>query len=144
MKFAALIIACLLHAVAATSTSSCGPRCLEPRQYCDSSISECRAADPGSTECYNATASVFQDGCALGFTCLDSLCRSASEAGDVDGRTCSIICAAGKFCENDTVECRGPANEYQCFNLSTGFFQDGCADGYFCTFNKCVDVSASI
>ncbi|EGZ18708.1 hypothetical protein PHYSODRAFT_332452 [Phytophthora sojae] len=141
MKLTALSIVCFLHAVAAKSAPPCGLPCSEPREYCDSSIGECRAAAADSTECYNATTSLFQDGCDPGFKCLNSLCRSAFESEAADGRTCSIICAAGKFCENGTTECRGPADDSQCFNMSTGFFQDGCADGFYCSFNKCVDVS---
>ncbi|KAE8897645.1 hypothetical protein PF005_g29517 [Phytophthora fragariae] len=142
MKFAVLTTACLLQAihVAANSTTSCGLRCQQPREYCDSSIGQCRASAANSSECYNATTSLFQDGCRSGYACIDSLCRVAFESAAVDGRTCSLICAAGKFCENDSTGCRGPANDSQCFNMSTGFFQDGCAQGFFCSFNKCVDV----
>ncbi|GMF21656.1 unnamed protein product [Phytophthora lilii] len=148
MKFVALAsvtIAWLLHSVAAhptsnstSTTSSCPSACSASREYCDSSMGECRPAS-NDTECYNATISLFQDGCDTGYECIDDLCRVSAEP--VDGRTCHLICSAGKFCENDTTECRGPDYDGECFNLATGLFQDGCDDGYYCSFNKCVDVS---
>ncbi|POM78512.1 Hypothetical protein PHPALM_3951 [Phytophthora palmivora] len=108
------------------------------KEYCDGSIGECRAAK-NDTECYNATIALFQDGCDLGYECIDDLCRVSADP--IDGRTCHIICSAGKFCENGTTECRGPKYEGECFNLATGLFEDGCEEGFFCSFNKCVDVS---
>ncbi|KAH7485221.1 hypothetical protein KRP22_006385 [Phytophthora ramorum] len=121
------------------SEAGCPVECDVSREYCDSSIGECRAAS-NDTECYNATAVLFQDGCDAGYDCIDDLCRVAS-SNSADNRTCSLICSAGKFCENDTTKCRGPAFGGECFNLETGIFQDGCDEGYFCSFNKCVDVS---
>ncbi|KAE8964568.1 hypothetical protein PF010_g12881 [Phytophthora fragariae] len=107
-------------------------------EYCDSSMGECRAAS-NATECYNATIALFQDGCDPGYDCIDDLCRVSADP--VDGRTCHIICSAGRFCENDTTECREPAYDGECFNLATGLFQDGCDEGFYCSYNKCVDVS---
>jgi hypothetical protein len=126
-------------AAASNSTAVCPTEgCDGTREYCDSTIGECRAAATDA-ECYNATTALFQDGCDSGYECLDDLCRVAAEPED--GRTCSIICSAGKFCENDTTECREPDCDGECFNLATGLFQDGCDEGYTCSFNKCVDTS---
>ncbi|KAL7689848.1 hypothetical protein Plhal304r1_c014g0052551 [Plasmopara halstedii] len=115
-------------------TEGCGGR----REYCDGIIGECRSAR-NDTDCYNATIARFQDGCDDGYECLDDLCRVS--AAPVDGRTCRLICAAGSFCENNSNKCRNPKNKRECFNLATGFYVDGCEDGYYCSFNKCVDIS---
>ncbi|KUF76673.1 hypothetical protein AM587_10011601 [Phytophthora nicotianae] len=125
--------------VYATSDPACLTEgCDGTREYCDSSIGECRAAT-NATECYNASIALFQDGCDAGYECVDDLCRVSVEP--VDGRTCHIICSAGKYCENGSNKCRGPSYKGECFNLATGFFEDGCEDGFYCSFNKCVDVS---
>ncbi|KAG6612424.1 Carbohydrate-binding protein [Phytophthora cinnamomi] len=152
MKFSALalvaISAKLCVAAEYTSTSSSydesssGAECLTEgcdgvREYCDSSIGECRPAS-NDTECYNATIALFQDGCDPGYECIDDLCRVSADP--VDGRTCHIMCSAGLYCENNTTECREPT-EGECFNLATGLFQDGCDEGFYCSYNKCVDVS---
>ncbi|KAE8897644.1 hypothetical protein PR003_g26833 [Phytophthora rubi] len=120
------------------SSSCLTDGCDGVREYCDSSMGECRAAS-NATECYNATIALFQDGCDPGYDCIDDLCRVSADP--VDGRTCHIICSAGRFCENDTTECREPAYDGECFNLATGLFQDGCDEGFYCSYNKCVDVS---
>ncbi|KAG6943541.1 hypothetical protein JG688_00017558 [Phytophthora aleatoria] len=123
------------------SNGKCVFGCDGTREYCDSSIGECRAAT-NATECYNASIALFQDGCDQGYECIDDLCRVSAEP--VDSRTCHIICSAGKFCENGSTQCRGPSYDGECFNLATGFFEDGCEDGYYCSFNKCVDVSLEV
>ncbi|EGZ18709.1 hypothetical protein PHYSODRAFT_286106 [Phytophthora sojae] len=153
MKIFALVLAavaaksCVASEANSTSASydksGSGAVCLTEgcngvREYCDSSIGECRAASD-DVECYNATIALFQDGCDAGYECIDDLCRVSADP--VDGRTCHIICSAGKFCENDTTECREPAYDGECFNLATGLFQDGCDEGFYCSYNKCVDVS---
>ncbi|TDH67927.1 hypothetical protein CCR75_004357 [Bremia lactucae] len=112
--------------------------CVGPRIYCDSSTGVCRAAT-SDTECYNATVARFQDECDKGYKCVDKLCRVAAQP--VDNRKCKTSCAAGLLCENGHTTCRGPSYKNECFNLSTGFFQDGCTKGFYCSFNKCVDVS---
>ncbi|KAL4106462.1 hypothetical protein PRIC1_004513 [Phytophthora ramorum] len=151
MKLVALVsasIVCLLQAAATqadgSSTSAsgaCDLYCDVSREYCDSSVGECRAAS-NATECYNATTALFQGGCDEGYDCIDDLCRVAS-SNSTDNRTCSLICSTGKFCENDTDKCRGPDYDGECFNLETGVFQDGCDEGYFCSFNKCICVDST-
>ncbi|KAL3667807.1 hypothetical protein V7S43_007358 [Phytophthora oleae] len=136
------VLAANLCLAVATSGSD-EPVCLTEgcdgtREYCDGSIGECRAAQ-NDTECYNATIALFQDGCDAGYECIDDLCRVSADP--VDGRTCKILCSAGKYCENGSTKCRGPSYDGECFNLATGFFEDGCDDGFYCSFNKCVDVS---
>ncbi|KAF4039596.1 hypothetical protein GN244_ATG08241 [Phytophthora infestans] len=143
MKMFALVLTAFATKLATATSGSNVSVCLTEgcdgtREYCDSSLGECRAAT-SATECYNASVALFQDGCGEGYECIDDLCRVSTEP--VDGRTCHIICSAGKFCENDSNKCRGPSYEDECFNLATGFYEDGCEDGYHCSFNKCVDVS---
>uniref|UniRef100_M4BPZ6 Cysteine-rich protein n=1 Tax=Hyaloperonospora arabidopsidis (strain Emoy2) TaxID=559515 RepID=M4BPZ6_HYAAE len=112
--------------------------CNKAREYCVGTVHACQAA-ASETECYNATAMKFQEGCDAGFKCIDDLCRV--DADPVDHRECHIICSAGKFCEDGTTTCRGPRYKGECFDLETGSFQKGCGEGYFCSFNKCVDIS---
>ncbi|KAG7376753.1 hypothetical protein PHYPSEUDO_012794 [Phytophthora pseudosyringae] len=144
MKISALVLTVLASklslavATAGSNESACLTEgCDGTREYCDGSMGACRAAR-NDTECYNATVALFQDGCDPGYECIDDLCRVSAEP--VDGRTCHLMCSAGKFCENGSTKCRGPTDG-ECFNVATGFFEDGCADGYYCSFGKCVDVS---
>eukprot|EP00644_Phytophthora_capsici_P009054 jgi/Phyca11/504190/fgenesh2_kg.PHYCAscaffold_6_\ len=139
MSILSIVLAISLCVAAASDEPACLTEgCNGTREYCDGSIGECRAAQ-NETECYNATLALFQDGCDVGYECIDDMCRVSGDP--VDGGTCTTLCSAGKYCENGSTQCRGPSYDGECFNVATGFFEDGCDDGFYCSFNKCVDIS---
>ncbi|KAI9919302.1 hypothetical protein PsorP6_017703 [Peronosclerospora sorghi] len=47
-----------------------------PGQYCPVGETACRAPN-SSDECFNPSTSMFQQGCAPGFTCKDGKCQTA-------------------------------------------------------------------
>ncbi|KAG6612334.1 Carbohydrate-binding protein [Phytophthora cinnamomi] len=120
---------------ASNSASGCtgGTQCSVFGQYCDSTVSECRAPNDG--ECYNAVSAVFQDGCAEGYECLDGMCQVIATA--TDNSVCYLVCSSGEYCENGTDECRAPNYDGECFNPATGYYQNGCDPGFSCSNNQC-------
>ncbi|GMF20686.1 unnamed protein product [Phytophthora lilii] len=117
------------------SQAGCGVQCDVFEEYCDSTLDECRAPSYDG-ECYNAIASVFQDGCEQGYECIDNVCQVITTA-PTDNAVCYLICSAGNYCENGTDECRGPNYDGECFNPATGLYQNGCDPGFTCMDNKC-------
>ncbi|KAE9278753.1 hypothetical protein PF008_g28539 [Phytophthora fragariae] len=117
------------------SASECSDstQCSVFGEYCDSNLNECRA--PVDGECYDAASAAFQDGCAVGYECLNGLCQVVTAT--TDNSVCYLICSTGEYCENGTDECRAPNYDGECFNPATGQYQNGCDPSFTCSNNQC-------
>ncbi|CEG41273.1 uncharacterized protein PHALS_11631 [Plasmopara halstedii] len=91
-----------------------------------------------ATECYNPATAMYQNGCALGFQCINNKC-STIPPSTFPPSVCYQKCTeTNEYCENGTNFCRGPKYAGECFNPATGLYQNGCDGGYKCNNNICV------
>lgn len=89
-------------------------------------------------ECYNPATAMYQNGCALGFQCINNKCSTVPPT-TFPPSVCYQKCTeSDEYCENGTNFCRGIQYAGECFNPATGFFQNGCDGGYKCANNMCV------
>jgi hypothetical protein len=123
---------------AMTSTSSTGIyRQCPSGTYWQVGATACRGPSYAG-ECYNPATAKYQNGCAAGFTCINNKCSTIPPA-TFSPSVCYLKCTeSDEYCENGTNACRGPSFVGECFNPSTGYFQDGCGAGYECANNLCV------
>jgi hypothetical protein len=146
---------CVYKSTVPESEAASGALCCKTcptGQFCPRGETACRAPTAGL--CFNPATSLFQHGCAAGFTCSNGKCvhKSKSTTAKVEttpqsrvpvnkqssnGALCYKACPTGQYCPRGETACRAPTGT-QCFNPATSLFQTGCARGFKCSHGKCV------